>query len=238
MKPVYASYTHQGSRPKNEDVLYTGSSGGQFLAVVADGLGGHAGSEMASSAAVRIISEQFLEKNEFFSVNQAIADANQTVLNMRSDAAAPMTTAAVALIGEQETVLANVGDTRIYAFCRDKLIYQSRDHSVSQMAVLVGEIAASEIRTHADRNKLTQALGMAEKLHPEIHMLPNQQYDALLLCTDGFWQYVYETEMTAALADSKHPQEWLDKMRWTMLRRISGNYDNNTAVTIIRQGEI
>ena len=88
-----------------------------------------------------------------------------------------------------------MGDTRIYQFRDDAIIYQSTDHSLAQLGVMAGDLKLEDIRSNKDRNKLFRALGdrrtpkVAEKL---LDILPG---DRLLLCSDGFWEGIWEEEM-------------------------------------------
>lgn len=115
-------------------------------------------------------------------------------------------------------------------------MYQSVDHSASQMAVSIGEITADQIRNHEDRNVLTRALGVSENIKVDVVSVPCSQVDAMILCTDGFWEYVYEEDMLKTLSSSKNPDVWLYKMREILCKNIPLNNDNNTAIIIMKRG--
>ncbi len=131
---------------------------------------------------------------------------------------------------------ANVGDSRLYRFRDGKLEFQSRDHSVSQIAVMLGEITVDQIRFHEDRARVTRALGQEEdlKIDTGSAVLEKGSY-AFLLCSDGFWEYVLEAEMEADLQASADPQEWIARMRKRLEKRIPNDNDNNTAAAIWMQ---
>jgi serine/threonine protein phosphatase PrpC len=127
----------------------------------------------------------------------------------------------------------HVGDSRLYHFHCGQLLTQTTDHSVSQMAVLMGEITPQQIRFHEDRNRVLRALG-SESARPEISqtvMLTGGE-DVFLLCTDGFWEYVYEEEMEALLRRSATPEQWLEEMKQILLTRIPQDNDNFTAAAV------
>ena len=109
----------------------------------------------------------------------------------------------------------------------------SAAHSASQMAVFAGEITASEIRTHCDRNVLTAALGVEGDVNAQVKVFPADDIKAVLMASDGFWEYVYEEEMTETLGCSSDAEEWLDKMRGLLQTRVKKNNDNNTAVAVL-----
>ena len=154
-----------------------------------------------------------------------IAQQEKTMTKMK-------TTIAIALIKEDRTIVAHVGDTRVYAFNEGKVVFQTKDHSASQMAVAVGEIKPEEIRNHDDRNVLTRVLGASEEVKVDAVAISKNQYDALLICSDGFWEYVLEEEMENTLKNSDSAMNWLYKMRTIQMNRAPDNCDNNTAIVV------
>ena len=127
----------------------------------------------------------------------------------------------------------HVGDTRVYHFRGSVLQTQTMDHSVSQMAVLMGEITPREIRFHEDRNRVLRALG-GDNAKPELShtvMLTGGE-DVFLLCTDGFWEYVYEEEMEALLKKCASPKKWLAEMEKLVHSRAPSDNDNFTAAAV------
>lgn len=227
------SYTNIGGRPDNEDSCQVCKSSNGILLIVADGLGGHDCGEIASTLAVETLAMSF--QKEKFDLESSIQLANKKIMEKQNEMGLKMkTTISAAWISYDATTFAHVGDSRIYAFLFDKIVFQSMDHSLSQMAVLVGEITAGQIRNHPDRNILTRALGVTESVKIDVSRLNNGEYDSLLLCTDGFWEYVYEKEMIQYKLSSKQPDEWINKMREVLTKRISSNNDNHTAIAMLK----
>ena len=229
------AFSSQGCRENNEDAF--GYSNADLVWVVADGLGGHVGGEAASQAAVSYVMQSAknsgrLSGNEIVSViigaNERLAadqQANPMLYGMR-------TTIAAAFASDNKMRYIHVGDSRFYYFRNKKLYTQTQDHSVSQMAVQMGEINADQIRFHEDRNKLLKVLGSFDKLRirsidGEIAM---ENGDAFLLCTDGFWELILENEMETDLLDAASPQEWLEAMVARVTQRLAENSDNFTAI--------
>lgn len=232
---VYDSYSSVGGRENNEDAHIEVDQGNRYLYVVADGLGGHDCGEVASNIAVNEIKRQF-ESEQYFDLEKAIISANEMILNKQQETGLKMrTTVVAAYVNNDVTVFANVGDSRVYAFDESSIIFQSLDHSASQMAVKIGKINQSEIRNHSDRNVLTRALGASDSLKVDVNKVNSSDYQRLLLCTDGFWEYVLEEEMIETLLTSKFPDAWLFKMREKHTQRIPKNNDNNTAIAVIRK---
>lgn len=128
---------------------------------------------------------------------------------------------------------AYVGDSRLYHFTDGRLTFQTRDHSASQIAVLMGQITPEQIRFHEDRSRIFRALGQEGSLNVDAQSgLLSPGNHAFLLCTDGFWEYVYESEMENTLARAASATDWLKKMRAVLAARIPGDNDNNTAAAI------
>jgi serine/threonine protein phosphatase PrpC len=101
------------------------------------------------------------------------------------------------------------------------------------MAVFMGDITQKQIRFHEDRNRVLRALG-SETARPEISptvMLTGGE-DVFLLCTDGFWEYVYEEEMEALLRKSQSPRQWLEDMEVVLKCRAPQGNDNFTATAV------
>jgi serine/threonine protein phosphatase PrpC len=124
-------------------------------------------------------------------------------------------------------------------FQKRGIVEQTEDHSVPQALLKAGEITSDQVPVHCDRNRLLRSVGehgavQATFLNAPRDLCPG---DAFLLCTNGFWEYVYETEMLADLACSSSPEEWLGRARHRILRRPSGEYDNYSAVAIFFSGE-
>lgn len=227
-------YTAQGSRPNNEDSVSLLECNRSTLAVVADGLGGHSNGEVASRQAVsslnRMLQGKQPDEDELF---EAIQQASRDIYAMQNPAMPMRTTVSALWVGEYGAVAGHVGDSRIYQFRDGRIVYQSMDHSVAQMAVLVGELQPDEIRTSKDRNKLIRVLGDAQPPKPDIRVLSTQPGDRFLLCSDGFWEAVTEADMLQAMANSTTAQQWLSLMQQKVEDAAKVNQDNHTAVAIL-----
>lgn len=238
MKLECSSYTNVGGRSRNEDALCVESTKEGVLLAVADGVGGYRGGEIASGMAMNVLKQEFHQKPLTFDLSQAIRQANLQILEQQKKTGLQMkTTVSAAWIQRETTVFAHVGDSRIYAFHNGEIAFQTVDHSASQLAVFLGEITPSEIREHPDRNVLTRTLGVSQNLKIDTAVMDNRQYDALLLCTDGFWEYVWEEEMVRYLRSSQTASSWISKMREAMAGRVKKGQDNNSAITMVKRGE-
>lgn len=233
-----AKYTNQGGRPINEDSCDIFNKQNLICATVADGLGGHGGGDIASSMAVEMIG-MFLEKTQevkqtdlfdwFQEINERIYGAQTAQYKMKTTLAT-----LIADTDKGKSFWAHVGDTRIYCFKDGVMQSVTFDHSVSQMAVFAGEITQEQIRHHVDRSRLLRAIGNHDEVNVEISDILDitEGNYAFLLCTDGFWEYVYESEMEETLKSSDNPVQWLDQMALLIQSRVDGTNDNNTATAV------
>ena len=227
-------YTNIGGRQENEDAHDLFYDNGRLCVVVADGLGGHGGGAKASQTAVEFIGKKFVEQKEDFlqNLNENMEELNSEICSKQTKLEKMRTTIAVLVIEKDLITTAHIGDTRIYHFLNNNIADMTFDHSVSQMAVLSGEIKQEEIRHHIDRNKLLRSLGKSDGIRTEINSWGDAKNGkhAFLLCTDGFWENIDEQEMIQCLKESTGPKEWMSKMTKIIKSRIGDDSDNYTAV--------
>ncbi len=217
-------YTCEGGSDHNEDSVFCGGD----MFAVADGLGGHSGGGVASRAAVKYIAEHYSEADSPEEMSGLFEGANTAVRKLGGG----MTTVAAARLSEGVFTFGNVGDSRVYYFRNGRVAAQTRDHSVCQAAVELGQITPEQIRGSEDRSQLLKVLGSGERL--ELKRLPEQiaaqSGDAFLLCTDGFWEHIHEHEMECDLAKSATPGEWSARMLKRLLLRTGNSGDNYTVI--------
>lgn len=229
-----AVYSDPGGRKENEDsVRFLRQGQDSLCLIVADGLGGHGGGKTASSAAVEAVCAGWSGDADPSDLAERIAQAHQAVRKRQTPDCTMKSTAVVLAVHGTDAAWAHVGDSRLYHFFQGRLDFQTRDHSASQVAVMLGEITPDQIRFHEDRSRILRALGQEGDLHAETGsrtLAPGRH--AFLLCSDGFWEYVLEAEMESELRAAKTPQEWLDAMRDRLSRRASADNDNNTAAAV------
>lgn len=231
-----ASLSDRGGRAINDDTACVQKDNQSVHVYVGDGLGGYAGGRQASQAAGKALMEAGKKRIMLTDAQlcTAAAEAEQAVFRLQKKTKGNMKTTLVYLSVEKDTARwMHVGDSRLYFFRDGKKICQTADHSVSQMAVLMGEITVDQIRFHEDRNRVLRALG-GENARPELSapVKLGKEPCAFLLCTDGFWEYVLETEMEQTLCAAASPEEWLRAMEKILLDRVTGENDNYTAVAV------
>ena len=230
MECFISKYTDKGGRDYNEDSI--GILENTF--VLADGLGGHDNGEIASRLAVDYVIEtaKTISSVDNDTMHRIIDGANNAVYTGRKGNMA--TTVVAAFVKDNLFNYMNVGDSRMYYFRDGKLFMQSKDHSVTQMCVDLGEISPKEMRFHEERNRLLKALGLKPDIHipQEFTPLEVKPEDAILLCSDGFWEYIYEKEMEKYLKKYRTPQEWMQNMLGKMSKRIEPGNDNMSAICV------
>jgi PPM family protein phosphatase len=229
-----ASYSDIGGRNCNEDTVRLVTRGtDSCCAVLADGLGGHGGGAQASAAAADTICSIWQNQLGELNLEDTVQCAHRAVLKQQSPSCSMKSTVVALCLRPGIAQWAHVGDSRLYYFFNGSLTFRSRDHSASQIAVMLGEITPDQIRFHADRNRVLRALGQEGDLLVETKdqpLLAGQH--AFLLCSDGFWEYVLENEMEYDLSVSANPDEWISRMRSRLLKRIPSDNDNNSAAAI------
>jgi serine/threonine protein phosphatase PrpC len=235
--------TEKHQRHRNEDYCDSFWSQGCGCWVVADGLGGHKGGEVASQLAVARVIAAFAKKPEISSeaIERYLAAAQQTLLQRQKEdprLSGMRTTIVVLVTNEASARWGHIGDSRIYHFRHGRIINQTKDHSVPQALANSGEITNADIRFHEDRHRLLRALGQEDDFRPTI--IQDQQAlesgEVFLLCTDGFWELVLEAEMEADLNGAASPQEWLQRMERRICTRTGQEtgkkHDNYSALAV------
>ena len=243
MKITVASICKQGGREYNQDFVAGTGLENEACLVVCDGLGSYVGSEVASRLCATKIIDAFEKthaqshdraflpetvQSYVLSAHNYVADYKENNPEIKSSC----TTVACFVTDGNTSVMSHIGDTRIYLFRKGKLVFQTRDHSLSQVAVEMGQISLRDIRTHKDQNKLTRVLGNDYYIEPDCEVTHDALAagDAIILCTDGFWEYVFEEEMEQDIADSATPEEALIRMETRLLSRVNKFNDNYSAI--------
>lgn len=213
--------------------------------VVADGMGGHAGGDVASGIVVeefgRLAAEGYDAEQGAAAVAETFARCQRRIADY--DASRPPapdrlagsgTTAVVALLvsvgGTPFWMLANVGDSRIYRFTDDQLEQVSVDHSLVQELVDAGRITAAQAEVHPERNVLTRALAGGPVVEADYFLLPLAAAERLLLCTDGVTGMLPDRVIGGLLRDHDDPRDAAERIVRAAVS--AGGEDNATAVVV------
>ncbi len=187
---VYASVQPVGNLPN--------------LFIVADGMGGHNAGDFASRFAVNAVRESIgnsSETNPIKLIEEAVKLANRGIL-MEADEHEEMrgmgTTIVVTTIIDHCAYTANVGDSRLYLL-GDNLTQITKDHSLVEEMVRLGEITEEEARNHPDKNIITRAVGAAETVDIDFFDYKVEPGGAILMCSDGLSNMVEDDEIRRIL---------------------------------------
>lgn len=196
------------TRKVNQDYIYTseqpiGNLPNVF--VVADGMGGHNGGGTASSYGVQMLLESIRLDNGFNPVKilkRAVNAANTQVLEKAgSDAGLKGmgTTMVVTTIVGHYAYVANVGDSRMYIMNRN-LEQITRDHSLVEEMIRMGEIDREKARTHPDKNIITRAVGANSQIDVDFFEVKLNPESKIVMCSDGVSNMVADEQMHKLLA--------------------------------------
>ena len=241
MKLEVSVLSNPGGRERNEDACGFWTGGGGCFAIVSDGAGGHGGGDVASKLAVSVVLTAFRESPDCSgdAVDAALKAAHRAIVDQqptKPQLAAMRATATVLAIDSVHNfaVWGHVGDTRLYCFRDGAIVAQTKDHSVVQKMVDAGYLAQAAIRKSTERSKLFAALGHNEAFEATIERsrFPIRAGDVFLLCTDGFWEYVEESNMLAALSHESTAAGWLQEMVDDVVRRGGREQDNFSALAV------
>ena len=190
---IYSATDVGQKRKMNQDYVFAseGPVGNlPNLFTVADGMGGHNAGDYASSHAVRILVDEIREDADYNPVKvirHAIETANTEIRNRAQEdenLRGMGTTMVVATIVDQYAYVANVGDSRLYVI-QDGIHQITRDHSLVQEMVKMGEISEEEARNHPDKNIITRALGAEKTVDVDFFDLKLEKGCTILMCSDG-----------------------------------------------------
>ena len=230
-------YTNQGGRDHNEDSVRCSAQEGTF--VLADGLGGHGSGEVASALAADVLFEGCSAHPDPDGLAELFQKANEAVMEgqkVHGQEEMKPTAVALSLAGDL-AVWGHVGDSRLYRFTAGTLTQETRDHSVTYMKYLGGEISYMDVYHDDDRSSLLRALGKLP-CKPEAGRARLRPGDAFLLCSDGLWEYVYQEEMLADLLKAETPEQWAEGMLLRHIRRTPPGNDNFSLITVFAEEEL
>ncbi len=232
LRLMWGGATDQGRvRANNQDAMYADSG----LFVVADGMGGHQGGEVAANLAVRTVANADRESRA--QLRDAIVEANQVVHTaaVEQPELHGMGTTLTALAVSQEAeshqfVILNVGDSRIYRHRDGQLEQLTEDHSYVAELMRRGEIDEQAAAVHPYRNMLTRAIGVHAEVDVDEWLLQPVAGDRFMLCSDGLTNELNDTEIAEQLALSEDPSTTAKAL--VGLANERGGRDNSTVLIV------
>jgi len=220
-------------RSVNQDLAVETSN----LFAVADGMGGHAGGEVAARLAVDALAVAFRRQPTGAGLSEAVSEANAVVWQHSQEnpelRGMGTTLTAVALVsegGNDVLALVNVGDSRSYRFHDGELSQITTDHSLAEEMVRTGELTSSEASVHPHRHILTRALGVSSGVAVDLWRIHPVRGDRYLLCSDGLTNELTSDQIGEVLSSVPDPQHAADLL--VQAARTHGGSDNITVVVV------
>ena len=232
-------YTNQGSREKNEDRIHCFICKGNTVAIVADGMGGHGDGDMAAGEVVNTIESCFRlqpivsEEN----IRNIMEAANQNVLELQKNGKNMRSTVVALFHSKENSIVAHAGDSRLYCVNGYRMVYKTKDHSVTQMAVEMGAIEERNMKYSEDRNRVLRSMGNRE-CKVSIYELKDKEKKAkgFLLCTDGFWEHFDDKTICKMIRFAEYdPNRWMDLMVAKIAEEADDRQDNYSAITLVER---
>lgn len=233
-------------RTMNQDAFATMDHLGFWA--VADGMGGHAGGDVAAQSAIATATARAeLFADALRNGRCAPQDFLRDVMTQAHDAVlgrgrleprlAQMGTTLVTLLITSDATptahLAHVGDSRGYLFRDGRLTPSTRDHTLIETYLARGILTPAAAKTHPERHVLTKAIGIAHSAEPDYSAFPLAPSDILLLCSDGLTKMLEDADIADCMAHAQgDPTHICDRLIETSLAR--GGEDNVTVVVIAR----
>lgn len=226
-------------RPENEDSWSVRPlEDGWWIAMVADGVGGYEGGQVASSLAVKVCADYVAQRHGRESPEDLLAGAiqycNRKILEAadgQHGAPGMGTTLTVALMGEQEGKLyvGHVGDSRAYVISSQEIKRITDDHSITGELIRNGTITEDDAMRHPGRNVITMALGLQEPVEVSLYREDLVPGDVVVLCTDGLTSLVSSKEIVKQVRESQRQEVSGGLVDAANAR---GGYDNVTVVLL------
>jgi serine/threonine protein phosphatase PrpC len=241
MDVAVASRSELGQRKSNEDNVRVCRDGDRWVAIVADGAGGHRDGAEASRRAVDALEAALCTGGAAFDADAltagvlvAHADVFSAAQRNAHGAARMHSTVVVLWIDLQSAsaLWSHVGDSRLYRVRDGVAEPLTSDDSVVQRMVEAGLMSAEQAIAHPQKNQLLAALGIEDDVEPHTASAALRDGDAFLLCSDGWWDALDAKSIADDLVRGENPDEWLDAMQQRIESRGAPRQDNFSAVAV------
>lgn len=230
-------------RERNEDsVLITSNDKGEYLLVVADGMGGHKDGEVASSIAVSHIGKRFKEISSVGNKEDAInwmqstvSEANVLIYKYvaeHPESEGMGTTVVISVLTPTFLLIGNIGDSSGYVYKNKKLHKITIDHTLVNLLVKSGELTEEEAKNHPRKNVLMKALGASTNVEMDIFNV-ELNVDGIFLCSDGLTNMLDNDQIAKVLNDKGTIEEKLEKLVFKANNR--GGNDNISIAYLIKE---
>lgn len=227
------------SRRSNQDYAFASMEPIGKLAnlfIVADGMGGHKAGDFASYYSVSTFVNNVKNSTKDLPISIITDSIKATNISVIEKAASEQelegmgTTFVVATISDNHLYVANIGDSRLYII-DDKIRQITRDHSLVEEMVEMGNINRKDARFHPNKNIITRAIGINYEIKPDIFELVLEKGNIVLMCSDGLTNMLSDEEIMSIVASSR---DRLDESVQTLIDRANeeGGMDNISVILV------
>jgi serine/threonine protein phosphatase PrpC len=234
---VYSA-SHIGHREENQDAhaVLTKPQYGEFLCVVADGMGGHKGGAFAAQKVVDVCTQKWNENDSIEAPENFLTElafsAHSAILDSQIEEFAQAQSLVCTLyvnLAQSIFMSMHVGDCRTFQFKNESFVKRTVDQSLAQLHALKGDISDDEIASHPDQNKIYSSLGGSEPPSPLIERYETSG-NVFLVCSDGFWELFTQQSLGGVLENIESDKD-LDTLIQQQLAN-KNQHDNTTAILI------
>lgn len=248
MRVEYADISLLGGREENQDRVTAAVAEHSALLVVVDGMGGHANGARAAEVTQQVLLDAFWNTpHPLFDpmgfLHLTLGRAHEEVVKLGATLPMehrPRATCAACIVQQGASWWAHVGDSRLYHLREGELVSRTRDHSHVEILLREGLITAEQAQVHPMRNFVECCLG-GDPILPDMTLArrrPLEPNDVLLLCTDGMWAGLRDSEIAAELTAPGAPlRQALTLLAERAVQRAGTASDNTSAAALRWIGE-
>lgn len=232
-------------RDHNEDnVITLKNNHDEYLMVVADGMGGHTGGEIASTIAVKHLEERFKNIDSLGTKDEAILFLKQVVsevniliyeyTKLHKESTGMGTTIVLSILTKDYLLFGNIGDSSGYVIKNNHIHKITTDHTLVNLLVKSGKLTEEEAKNHPRKNVLMKALGANETVEMDVFDVETD-VSGILLCSDGLTNMLSDEQILKVLEEKLPIEERLKKLIYKCNNR--GGLDNIAIAYLDKEGE-
>lgn len=212
---VFAGTDIGKARDMNQDCYYVSKNSDEVkLCILADGMGGYTGGEIASNLAVNSVKNYIynnyskikLETDEIINfLKNATQYANMIIYEKTreiTELEEMGTTLEILMIVDDKLYISHIGDSRIYKIKNSKIRQITKDHSYVEKLINDGKITKEEAKVHPQKNILTKALGCTAYIEPDLLIENLEENDIILICSDGLTNMLTDEEIVKIIKEN------------------------------------
>lgn len=221
MKSYYISDTGKVRTHNEDSVMIVQDLSGEYLMVVADGMGGHKAGEVASSIVVNGLTDDFKNMSSIGKKEDAVAWIRQKASELNDaifkytdefpESKGMGTTMVLSIITDEYILFGNVGDSSGFVVKNNELYKVTKDHTLVNLLVETGELTKEEAKNHPRKNVLMRALGANNPIDVDIFDV-EKNCDAILLCSDGLTNMLSKNQIEKVLNSDLSVEEKIVKL--------------------------